>query len=48
MKKKKSLTHATHPIPTRKVFKDKKKYDRRNNKKEIERQLHGQNGKTSS
>ena len=36
MKKKKSLTHATHPIPTRKVFKDKKKYDRKNNKKEIE------------
>ncbi len=38
-KKIKSITHATHPIPTRKVFKDKNKYDRKQGKKELKKEL---------
>ena len=35
----KSITNASQPIPTRKVFKDKKKYDRKKSKLELKKDL---------
>ena len=35
----KMLRHATHPIPTEKVFKDKKKYDRKKEKHRTKKEI---------